>query len=76
MRLQADARAEFKAWAAHHGKAYLEGTAEFEQRLVHWKENVEHHIAAKNDATHPLNALMDLHDDEFKAGFLGHTNKK
>ncbi len=74
--MQSDARSSFKAWAAHHGKAYSEGTAEFEQRLATWRDNIA--ALLEGGQEHPevaVNSLMDMHDEEFRQSYLGHSKR-
>ena len=73
---QADPNAEFKSWAAYYGKSYVEGSDEFQQRLGHWKANVAHSLQKENSLFHDVNGLMHLHDEEFAAGFLGHSKRQ
>lgn len=74
-KVKADARTVFKDWAAHYGKQLTEGTADFEERLQIWKDNVEHMIGQGNELLVSVNSLMDLHDDEFRSAFLGHSRR-
>jgi hypothetical protein len=72
--MQSDVRSAFKSWAAHHGKAYGEGTSEFEQRLVHWKNNVAALLEGNQERPAvSVNSLMDMHDEEFKQSYLGQS---
>ena len=50
-------------------------TAEFEQRLAQWKENVEDLVSQQNSQTVAINGLMDLHDEEFRQTYLGHSRR-
>lgn len=73
---QSDVRSAFKNWAAHHGKAYGEGTTEFEQRLVNWKDNVAALLEGKQESPAvSVNSLMDMHDEEFKQSYLGQSKR-
>ena len=75
--LQNDVRSTFKEWAAHHGKTYREGSSEFEQRLVHWKDNIAALLEGKQEspAIVAVNSLMDMPDDEFKQSNLGQSKR-
>ena len=75
--LQSDVRSTFKEWAAHHGKTYSEGSSEFEQRLVHWKDNIAALLEGKQDSqlAVAVNSLMDMHDEEFKQSYLGQSKR-
>jgi len=70
-----DVRSSFKDWAAHHGKAYGEGTSEFEQRLVNWRDNIAALLSGKQEDVVSVNSLMDMHDEEFKQSFLGQSKR-
>ena len=75
--LQSDVRSTFKEWAAHHEKAYSEGSTEFEQRLVHWKDNIAALLEGKLEGPSvvAVNGLMDMHDNEFRQSYLGQSKR-
>jgi hypothetical protein len=52
MRVQETPEATFKAWAQHHGKAYLDDADAFAHRFDVWRDNLEfaHTYNAKHDS--------------------------
>lgn len=37
---------------------------------------MQHLLSQRNDLSVEVNSLMDLHDDEFKQSFLGHSRRR
>ena len=74
--MQVDARKAFNQWAIHHGKYYPEKGLEMEERYQLWKENVVDHLTSQQSSKVLLNGLMDIHDDEFRQSFLGHSPRR
>ena len=75
-KLQDNARAAFRQWASHHGKTYPASTSESEERFQLWKDNVREHLTSQQRSKVLLNGLMDIHDEEFRQSYLGHSPRR